>query len=150
MVCELGDMLLSTFDDVEQENGAILTVEMKCKGAAGTVTINPNGNGGVTTCTCPDPQDATRDTVTCIEIYARKTTVMSTPAAMTGQLDKWKGVCAGNPAACSLTLDPARRIPTITRRRSSRLPTAGPPPARASTASRPTTKQTCRPRYEDE
>ncbi|MBI3767708.1 MAG: hypothetical protein HY271_04335 [Deltaproteobacteria bacterium] len=99
--------------DIAKGSSAILTVEVKCKGAAGTVTIDPNANGGKTTCTCPDPNDATRDSVTCIEIYDQKTTVTLTPAATTGQFDKWKGACAGNPAACSVTLDPAAQHPDV-------------------------------------
>jgi hypothetical protein len=97
--------------DVAQGNNAILNVTIKCKGAAGTVTINPNGTGGITTCTCPDPNDTTRDTVGCVETYAQKTDVTLTPAATTGTFNKWTGACAGNPAACTVTLDPAAQNP---------------------------------------
>jgi len=97
--------------DVAQGSSSILSLILKCKGAAGTVTINPDANGGVTTCTCPDPNDATRDVVQCIEIYSKKTTVTLTPAATTGQFNKWTGACAGNPAACMVTLDPAAQNP---------------------------------------
>jgi hypothetical protein len=97
--------------EVAKGTSAILSLTMKCKGAAGTVTINPNANGGITTCTCPDPTDATRDVVQCVEIYNQKTTVTLTPAATTGQFSKWTGDCAGNPAACMVTLDPAAQNP---------------------------------------
>lgn len=97
--------------NVAQGNNAILSVTVKCKGAAGSVAINPNGTGGVTTCTCPDPNDTTRETVICVETYAQKTTVNLTPTATTGQFNKWSGACAGNPAACGLTLDPADQPP---------------------------------------
>lgn len=97
--------------DVAQGNSAILNVTVKCKGAAGTVTINPNGNGGVTTCTCPDPNDATRTTVGCVETYAQMTTVALTPAATTGKFNRWTGACAGNAGACTVTIDPAAQNP---------------------------------------
>jgi hypothetical protein len=97
--------------DVAKGNSSILNVTIKCKGAAGTVTINPNGNGGVSTCTCPDPNDATKEEVTCIEVYAQMTTVTLTPNATKGQFDKWKGACAGNPAACDVTVDPSAQHP---------------------------------------
>ncbi|MBI3245702.1 MAG: hypothetical protein HYZ50_04240 [Deltaproteobacteria bacterium] len=92
-------------------NSAILNVSVKCKGAAGTVTINPNGGGGMTTCTCPDPQDATRTTVQCIEIYNAMTTVTLTEAPTSGQFDRWTGDCTGTQATCTLTLDPAAAHP---------------------------------------
>ena len=96
--------------DVAQGNNAILNVTVKCKGAAGTVTINPNGTGGITTCTCPDPNDTTRETVGCIETYAQKTDVTLTPSATTGTFNKWTGACMGQ-QPCTLTLDPAAQNP---------------------------------------
>ncbi len=90
---------------------AILNVTVKCKGAGGTVTINPNGSGGMTTCTCPDPLDATRTTVQCIEIYDAMTTVTLTEAPTLGQFSGWTGDCTGNQATCQATLDPAAANP---------------------------------------
>jgi len=91
-------------------SSAILSVDVRCKGAAGTVTINPNASGGTTTCTCPDPNTGS-DKVTCIEIYGAKTDVTLTANASSGSFDKWSGDCAGTQADCKVTLDPSAQNP---------------------------------------
>lgn len=109
---ELIDDKAKTSTPIMQGSSAILNVTVKCKGAGGTVTINPAGNGGMTTCTCPDnSQNPPRTTVQCVEIYSALTTVTLTEAPTAGQFGGWTGDCGGNQATCQVTLDPAATNP---------------------------------------
>jgi len=82
------------------------------KSAAGDVTISPDASGGTTTCTCPDPQNPSRDNFRCaVENYVVPTQMTLTATPTVGQFNKWDKACKGQPDICVLTLDPVAAKP---------------------------------------
>jgi hypothetical protein len=76
-------------------SGAILDLSAACKGASGDVTISPDASGGTATCTCPDPQNPSRDNYRCaVQNYLVPTQVTVTATATNGQFKKWDKDCS--------------------------------------------------------